>query len=149
MVDAWTAKVCDGGCPLHGSAGNITPQPRAFVYLNVNSVESAATKLVQLRCVANRDFAPLQPFADDCLLVQPEHQTDRGSGDRPIGTVILASHPGDVGFAGTSHALPASVSLAADESLNWTEPPYDLSGNRCVSRRAPATTRCRASRGKE
>lgn len=53
---------------VHGSTGNISPQPRTIVYLNVNSVENAATRFDRPRYFANPDFSPLQPLSDDCLL---------------------------------------------------------------------------------
>lgn len=52
---------------VHGSTGNIAPHPRTIVYLNVNSVENAATRFDRPRYFANPDFTPLLPLADDCL----------------------------------------------------------------------------------
>jgi ectoine hydroxylase len=55
---------------VHGSTGNITPSARTIAYLNVNSTENCITKFSRAEHFANRDFSPLQPFSDDCLLQQ-------------------------------------------------------------------------------
>lgn len=52
---------------VHGSTGNISPYARTIVYINVNSVENAATRFGRPRYFANPDFTPLAPLGDDCL----------------------------------------------------------------------------------
>lgn len=54
---------------VHGSTGNIAPSPRTIAYLNVNSVDNAATRFARPRYFANPDFTPLAPLGDDCLAV--------------------------------------------------------------------------------
>ncbi len=53
---------------VHGSAGNITPSTRTIAYLNVNSTDNTITQFGRAEYFANRDFSPLQPYGDDCLL---------------------------------------------------------------------------------
>ncbi len=53
---------------VHASPENLTPKRRTIVYVNANSVENRITRLVRATHHANRDFTPLQPLADDCLL---------------------------------------------------------------------------------
>ncbi len=55
---------------MHGSTGNITPSTRTIAYLNVNSTENAITKFGRAEYFGNRDFSPLQPHGDDCLMQQ-------------------------------------------------------------------------------
>jgi len=52
---------------VHGSSGNITPWPRRIYYLNLASVDNPPTKFERAEHHCTRDFAPLQPLADDCL----------------------------------------------------------------------------------
>lgn len=53
---------------VHASPENLTPKRRTIVYINANSVENRITKFARAPHHANRDFTPLQPLADDCLL---------------------------------------------------------------------------------
>ncbi|MCB1816172.1 MAG: phytanoyl-CoA dioxygenase family protein [Candidatus Competibacteraceae bacterium] len=53
---------------LHASAGNVTPWPRTIVYINANSVNNQPTNLRRAEYHCNRDFSPLQPLQDDCLI---------------------------------------------------------------------------------
>lgn len=53
---------------VHGSAGNITPFPRTIVYLTLNAVSNYIRTPTREEWIAHRDFAPIQPCADDALL---------------------------------------------------------------------------------
>ncbi len=53
---------------VHGSAPNITPYPRKIVYLTLNAVSNHIRKPTRPEWIAHRDFAPIQPVADDALL---------------------------------------------------------------------------------
>jgi ectoine hydroxylase len=53
---------------VHGSAGNITPHPRKIVYLTLNAVSNYIRKPTRPEWIAHRDFAPIEPVADDALL---------------------------------------------------------------------------------
>jgi len=53
---------------VHGSAGNITPYPRKIVYLTLNAVSNYIRKPTRPEWIAHRDFAPIEPVADDALL---------------------------------------------------------------------------------
>lgn len=53
---------------VHASPENLTPKRRTIVYINANSVENAITRPVRAVHHANRDFTPLVPLADDCLV---------------------------------------------------------------------------------
>jgi len=53
---------------VHASPENLTPKRRTIVYINANSVENRITKPVRATHHANRDFTPLVPISDDCLL---------------------------------------------------------------------------------
>jgi ectoine hydroxylase len=53
---------------VHASPENLTPRRRTIVYVNANSVENAITRPVRATHHANRDFTPLVPLADRCLL---------------------------------------------------------------------------------
>ena len=52
---------------VHGSAGNITPYPRKIVYLTLNAVSNYIRTPTRPEFIAHRDFAPIQPVADDAL----------------------------------------------------------------------------------
>ena len=53
---------------VHGSAGNITPYPRKIVYLTLNAVSNHIRTPTRPEWIAHRDFAPIEPVADDALL---------------------------------------------------------------------------------
>ncbi len=53
---------------VHGSANNITPYRRAIWYVNYNAVSNACLGGGRDWHHDNRDFTPLEPLADDCLI---------------------------------------------------------------------------------
>ena len=53
---------------VHGSAPNMSPWGRTAVYLSANSVENAIRRFKRPEWIAHRDFTPIVPRADDCLL---------------------------------------------------------------------------------
>ena len=53
---------------VHGSAGNITPYPRKIVYLTLNAVSNYIRTPTRPEYIAHRDFAPIEPVADDALI---------------------------------------------------------------------------------
>lgn len=55
---------------LHASAGNVTPWPRTLLFINANSVNNRPTKQKRAEYHNNRDFTPLVPLADNCLLTE-------------------------------------------------------------------------------
>ena len=56
------------GCMAHASAANISPWPRRIVYLTCNLVDNYIRRPTRPDYFANRDFTPIEPLADDCLL---------------------------------------------------------------------------------
>ena len=52
---------------VHGSAPNISPLRRAIWYVNYNAVSNACIGTERSWYHNNRDFAPLEPLAEDCL----------------------------------------------------------------------------------
>jgi ectoine hydroxylase len=52
---------------VHASPPNITPYPRTIVYLTLCAVSNHITKFTREPWIAHRDFAPIQPLADDAL----------------------------------------------------------------------------------
>ncbi|MCT8974861.1 phytanoyl-CoA dioxygenase family protein [Microbaculum marinisediminis] len=53
---------------VHASPPNITPYPRKIVYLTLCAVSNHITKFTRAPWIAHRDFAPIEPLSDDCLL---------------------------------------------------------------------------------
>jgi len=53
---------------VHGSAPNITPYPRRIVYLTLCTVSNYIRKPTRPEWIAHRDFAPIEPVADNALL---------------------------------------------------------------------------------
>jgi ectoine hydroxylase len=53
---------------VHASPPNITPYPRKIVYLTLNACSNAITKYTRKEWIAHRDFAPIEPVADDALV---------------------------------------------------------------------------------
>ena len=53
---------------VHGSAPNITPYPRRIVYLTLCAVSNYIRTPTRPEWIAHRDFAPIEPVADDALL---------------------------------------------------------------------------------
>jgi ectoine hydroxylase len=52
---------------VHASPPNITPYPRKIVYLTLCAVSNHITKFTRPEWIAHRDFAPIEPVADDAL----------------------------------------------------------------------------------
>jgi ectoine hydroxylase len=53
---------------VHGSPSNMSPFSRTIVYLSVNAVSNAIRRFKRPDYIAQRDFTPIVPLADDCLL---------------------------------------------------------------------------------
>ena len=53
---------------VHASAPNISPWDRVIVYLSLCHVENHIRQFKCPEWVAHRDFAPIEPLNDDCLL---------------------------------------------------------------------------------
>jgi ectoine hydroxylase len=53
---------------VHGSAGNITPFPRKIVYLTLCAVSNHIRRPTRPDWIAHRNFAPIEPVADDALV---------------------------------------------------------------------------------
>jgi ectoine hydroxylase len=56
------------GCLAHASAPNLSPWPRRNVYSSLNRVDNFIRRPTRPEFYANRDFTPIEPLADDCLL---------------------------------------------------------------------------------
>ena len=56
------------GTLVHASPPNISPWPRTIVYLSLCEVNNHIRRFKRPAWVAHRDFTPIQPLADDCLL---------------------------------------------------------------------------------
>ena len=52
----------------HASPPNISPLPRTIVYLSLCQVDNRITRFKRPAWVAHRDFTPIVPLADDCLM---------------------------------------------------------------------------------
>jgi L-proline 4-hydroxylase len=53
---------------VHASPGNLSPYDRTIVYLSLCHVENHIRQFKRPDWIAHRDFAPIEPLADDCLL---------------------------------------------------------------------------------
>lgn len=53
---------------VHGSTANMTPWGRTIVYVTANRVDNAIRRFKRPAYIAQRDFTPIAPLADDCLL---------------------------------------------------------------------------------
>jgi ectoine hydroxylase len=53
---------------VHASPPNITPYPRKIVYLTLCAVSNRITRFSRAEWIANRDFTPIVPAADDALV---------------------------------------------------------------------------------
>jgi ectoine hydroxylase len=53
---------------VHASGSNLTPWSRWIVYLSLNRCDNAIRRFKRPTWIANRDFAPLEMAADDCLV---------------------------------------------------------------------------------
>tara|TARA_R110002167_G_scaffold46145_1_gene137992 strand:+ start:924 stop:1715 length:792 start_codon:yes stop_codon:yes gene_type:complete len=55
---------------VHGSTANLTPWGRTIVYVSANRVDNAIRRFKRPAHIAHRDFTPIVPLADDCLLAE-------------------------------------------------------------------------------
>ena len=53
---------------VHGSSVNISPLRRLLLYVNVSATDNRGESFVRPEYYAARDFAPLLPLSDDCIL---------------------------------------------------------------------------------
>ncbi|MFO1350453.1 MAG: phytanoyl-CoA dioxygenase family protein [Gammaproteobacteria bacterium] len=53
---------------VHASPGNISPWNRTILYLSLCHVDNHIRQFKRPEWIAHRDFTPLAPLADDCLL---------------------------------------------------------------------------------
>jgi ectoine hydroxylase len=53
---------------VHASPGNISPWDRTIVYLSLCHVDNHIRQFKRDEWIAHRDFTPIDPLADDCLL---------------------------------------------------------------------------------
>ena len=53
---------------VHGSTVNITPLRRIILYINVSTVDNRGESFARPEYLAARDFAPIEPLDDGCLL---------------------------------------------------------------------------------
>ncbi len=53
---------------VHASPSNISPWDRTIVYLSLCHVDNHIRQFKRDEWIAHRDFTPIQPLADDCLL---------------------------------------------------------------------------------
>jgi len=53
---------------VHASPGNISPWDRTIVYLSLCHVDNHIRRFKREEWIAHRDFTPIAPLADDCLL---------------------------------------------------------------------------------
>ena len=63
---------------VHASPPNISPWPRTIVYLSLCEVTNHIRRFSRPEWIAHRDFRPIRPLPDDCLLelaaVDTEHK---------------------------------------------------------------------------
>jgi len=59
-------------CLVHASGSNLTPWDRWIVYLSLCAVSNRIRRFKRPGYIAHRDFTPITPLADDCLLAEPE-----------------------------------------------------------------------------
>ncbi len=58
---------------VHASPANISPFDRTIVYLSLSHVDNPIRKFKRPEWIAHRDFTPIEPLTDDCLLtLSPE-----------------------------------------------------------------------------
>ena len=53
---------------VHGSPSNMSPFDRTIVYLSLCHVDNHIRQFKRDEWIAHRDFTPIEPLADDCLL---------------------------------------------------------------------------------
>jgi ectoine hydroxylase len=57
-----------GDCLVHGSPPNLSPWDRRIFSLILNPVTNAQTRFARPDYKHGRDFAPVEPLPDDCLV---------------------------------------------------------------------------------
>ena len=57
-------------CTAHASSPNLSPWTRYIIYLSLNRTENGVRRPSRPDYYTNRDFTPIEPLADDCLLQQ-------------------------------------------------------------------------------
>ena len=55
-------------CLVHGSSSNMSPWNRTIVYLSLCAVSNHIRRFKRPDYIAHRDFTPIEPLADNCLL---------------------------------------------------------------------------------
>ncbi|MBT3930361.1 MAG: proline hydroxylase, partial [Rhodospirillaceae bacterium] len=53
---------------VHASAPNISPWGRVIAYLSLCHVDNHIRQFKREEWIAHRDFAPIEPLNDDCLM---------------------------------------------------------------------------------
>jgi ectoine hydroxylase len=56
------------GCLVHASTSNLSPWNRVSVYLSLCAVSNHIRRFKRPEYIAHRDFTPIAPLPDDCLL---------------------------------------------------------------------------------
>jgi len=64
-----------GDCLVHGSPPNMSPWGRSIFSVILNPIANAQTRFARPDFVHHRDFTPVVPLADDCLLTAPARVT--------------------------------------------------------------------------
>jgi len=64
------------GCLVHGSPPNMSPWDRLIVYISYNNVKNHIRRFQRAEWIAHRDFTPLEPLDDDCLLTVPRQAAE-------------------------------------------------------------------------
>jgi ectoine hydroxylase len=57
-----------GDCLVHGSPPNMSPWDRSIFSVILNPIANAQTRFARPDYKHHRDFTPVVPLADDCLL---------------------------------------------------------------------------------
>lgn len=57
---------------VHGSPSNMSPFDRTIVYLSLCHVDNHIRRFKRPEWIAHRDFAPIEPLDDDCLLARED-----------------------------------------------------------------------------
>ncbi|MBX6324366.1 MAG: phytanoyl-CoA dioxygenase family protein [Rhodospirillaceae bacterium] len=60
---------------VHASGSNLTPWSRWILYLSLNRCDNAIRRFKRPTWIANRDFTPIEPLPDDCLLDYARRRT--------------------------------------------------------------------------
>lgn len=59
---------------VHASGSNLSPWSRWIVYLSLNRCDNAIRRFKRPTWIANRDFTPIEPAPDDCLMRYAEQR---------------------------------------------------------------------------